>query len=109
MPAADIFRRLHEAGVRLEMQGERLSASPASRLTDELRTLIRSNKPALVVYLDQAHQTTAQLIEAAMQACDFHADGPEAREQMRQACIDTPPHLREDLCDHFKNTYEKKP
>ena len=45
------------------------------------------------------------LLEAAMRACDAWKDGPEAREQMRRDCIDTPPHLRADLRDHFNQTY----
>lgn len=107
MDAAAIFQRLYAAGVRLELQGERLSASPAGRLNDELRALIRSNKPALAAYLDEAHQTTVELIEAAMRACDHHGDGTEAREQMRRECHETPPALRADLRDHLNDSYPK--
>lgn len=46
-----------------------------------------------------------ELLQAAMRACDAWQDGPEAREQMRRDCIDTPPHLRADLRDHFNQTY----
>lgn len=109
MDAATIFQCLYAAGVRLELQGDRLSASPAGRLNEELRALIRTNKPALVEYLTEAHQTTLELIEAAMRACDHHGDGPEAREQMRRECHETPPALREDLRDHLKQTYRDKP
>lgn len=106
MDAATILRKLYAAGVRLDLQqGDRLNASPASRLTDELRRLIRDHKPELVAYLTEAHQTSAELIEAAMRACDHHKDKPEAREQMRRECMDTPPHLRADLRDHFNQTY----
>lgn len=109
MGAADIFLRLYSAGVRLEMQGERLTAAPAARLNDELRDLIRGNRPALVGYLNEAHQTTARLIESAMRACDHHGDGPEAREQMLRECLDSPPHLRSDLADHFQKNYRPSP
>lgn len=109
MDAPTIFQRLYAAGVRLELHGERLSASPAARLNDDLRALIRTHKPALVAYLTDAHQTTLELIEAAMRACDHHGDGPEAREQMRRDCHETPPAMREDLRDHFKQTYRDKP
>lgn len=45
------------------------------------------------------------LIHAAMRACDFHGDGIEARDQMRQDCIDTPHELRADLLEHFRKEY----
>lgn len=45
------------------------------------------------------------LIAAAMRACDHHGDGPEAREQMRQDCINTPSHLQADLLAHFTEQY----
>ncbi|WP_439518497.1 hypothetical protein [Hydrogenophaga sp.] len=105
MEAAAIFQRLYAAGVRLELQGERLSASPAARLNEELRALIRTHKPALVTYLIDAHQTTLELIEAAMRACDHHGDGPVAREAMRRECLETPRELRADLRDHLNQTY----
>jgi len=47
----------------------------------------------------------ARLIAAAMKACDHHGDGEQARADMRQQCLDTPPHLRADLLDHFQQTY----
>ncbi len=109
MDAAAILRQLYAAGVRLELQGDRLSASPASRLTDDLRALIRGHKPELIAYLTEAHRTTAELIEASMRACDFHGDGLQAREQMQRDCLDTPPHLRADLRDYFNQTYRAKP
>lgn len=108
MDAATILRHLYAAGIHLDLKGDRLSASPAARLTDELRDLIRTHKPALVAYLTEAHQTSAELIEAAMRACDHHGDGPQAREQMHRECTDTPPHLRPDLLDHFDQTYPRK-
>lgn len=109
MDATAIFQRLYASGVRLELQGDRLFATPSARLNDELRALIRSNKPALAAYLGEAHQTTVELIEAAMRACDHHGDGPAAREQMRRDCHETPPALRADLRDHFDQSYGRKP
>lgn len=105
--AASILRRLHAGGIRLDRRGDRLHASPASHLTDELRELIRSHKPELVAYLAEAHQTAAHLIEAAMRACDVHADGPEAREQMRQDVLAIPEQMRADLLAHFRATYPR--
>lgn len=48
------------------------------------------------------------LIQAAMKACDYWGDDSLARDQMRQDCMDTPPHLRADLIDHFQQEYGAK-
>lgn len=109
MEAIEILRRLFAVGVRLELRGDRLRAWPATSLDDQLRALIRSNKPALVVYLAEAHKTSAELIEVALRACDFYDDSPEARDQMQRECINTPPHLLADLRDYFNQTYGNKP
>lgn len=45
------------------------------------------------------------LLEAASKACDYWRDGPEAREQMRRDCLETPENLRADLLAHFKAAY----
>jgi LmbE family N-acetylglucosaminyl deacetylase len=108
MTPEQILRHLFAAGVRLDLRGDRLCAWPATSLNDELRALIRSNKPALVIYLVEAHQTDADLIEAAMRACDFNGDGLHAREQMQRDCLETPPHLRADLRDYFNQSYRAK-
>lgn len=49
----------------------------------------------------------ARLIHAAMRACDYWGDSAASRAPMRQACIDTPPHLRADLLEHFRTMYSK--
>jgi hypothetical protein len=54
-----------------------------------------------------AHRVTAELLAAAVRACDFHGDSPAAGEQMRADCLATPPHLRADLLAHFTTTYPK--
>lgn len=46
-----------------------------------------------------------ELLDAAMRACDAWNDTAQARDQMRRECLETPPHLRADLLDHFNNTY----
>lgn len=108
MEAAEIFRQLSAAGIRLELQGDQLSASPASRLTDNLRAVVRAHKPALIAYLAEAHVTTAELLTAAARACDRWGDSPEARAQMRQDIEATPPQLRADLLEHLQATYPKE-
>jgi hypothetical protein len=62
MGAPDILGRLAEAGVRLSADGDKLRAEPADRLTDELRSLIRANKPALLARLG-GHARDAEALE----------------------------------------------
>jgi hypothetical protein len=47
----------------------------------------------------------ADLLIAAMRACDFNADSEQAREQMRADCLNTPAHLHADLLAHFQSAY----
>lgn len=56
-----------------------------------------------------AHRLSADLIKAAMRACDHWGDCDAAQAQMRIACLDTPPHLRADLLAHFTQTYGGNP
>lgn len=107
MDAAEIFKCLHAAGISLAFAGDRLTASPSSRMNDELRDLIRSHKAELVEYLQAARATTAALIDAAMRACDHHGDSEPARQQMREQCLALPPHLQADLLAHFQRAYRK--
>ena len=46
-----------------------------------------------------------ELIEAAMRACDHYGDGPAARQEMVQQCLEVPAHLRAELHQHFIRTY----
>lgn len=47
-------------------------------------------------------QLASDLIEAAMKVCDKHGDGEAARADMRQQCMELPPHLQQDLLEHFQ-------
>ena len=47
-------------------------------------------------------QLASDLIEAAMKVCDHHGDGEAARADMRQQCMELPPHLQADLLAHFQ-------
>ncbi len=52
MPApSEILDRLRHLGVNVRTDGSRLIVAPRDALTDELRTLIRQHKPALVAVL----------------------------------------------------------
>ena len=52
-----------------------------------------------------AHRVTADLIKAALLACDHWGDSPADRDLMRLECLATPAHLQADLLNHFKKTY----
>lgn len=51
MGANELIGLLALAGVQLSMDGEQLNAEACAPLTDELRALIRDNKPALLAAL----------------------------------------------------------
>ena len=78
---------------------------PAGRLTDPQRAAIKAHKVELIACIQEAANLTTELLAAAMRACDAHGDGPEAREQMRLDCLETPPQLRADLLQHFRDVY----
>lgn len=44
---------------------------------------------------------TTRLMMAAMRRCDQFNDSDKARQDMREQILETPPHLRQDLLDHF--------
>jgi hypothetical protein len=44
---------------------------------------------------------SAELMAAAMRRCDAFNDGEQARQEMREQVLEIPPHLRQDLLDHF--------
>ena len=108
MSAVQILRAAHTAGltVSLAKTPGNLFVHPVEHLTPELRAMLIEFKEETVSFLHDASQTTAALIEAAMLASDHFGDGPEAREQMRLECLDTPAHLKADLLAHFKSAYK---
>ncbi|WP_295584483.1 hypothetical protein [uncultured Lamprocystis sp.] len=61
MTAAAVLTHLNAAGIRLEVRAGALLATPKESLTDDARSLIRANKPALLELLsrpaaDAAHR-----------------------------------------------------
>lgn len=111
MTPQQLIAKLWGEGIPISLSSDGKSLTvPAGKLTDTCRALILSNKQALIRFLTDAQATTADLLKAAMRACDHHGDNDAAREQMRADCLGTPPHLQADLLDHFKKTYpESKP
>lgn len=64
MGAVDLLTRLASAGFRLTPNGDKLRVEPASRLTDELRSLIWENKLALLAALSTNAPTQCSLRDA---------------------------------------------
>lgn len=94
--------------INLTADGMHLSV-PARRLTPEQRDRILAHKPELVAFLHVARETTEQLLAAAMQACDHWQDSPQARQEMRQQCLELPLHKRAEMRDYFDKNYGKRP
>lgn len=89
----------------------RLMASPANaaNYTVERGKVRRPLATVATVAIRQQRSTSidpavTELLEAAMRVCDAWNDSEAAREQMRQDLLQTPPHLRADLLEHFKKT-----
>ncbi len=108
MIAADILAELwrSDTAIRLTDDGVNL-AVPAGRLTTAQRKRIIAHKPELLAFLHTARQTTEELLAAAMRACDCWQDSPQARQQMREQCLELPLHLHAELLEHLRQTYGK--
>lgn len=106
MTAAELFADLLASGIDLQCtaDGESLSV-PANALTSEQRALVVLHKSELIGLVKQLRRVTVQLHQVAMHVCDHWNDSPSAREQMRQDCLSTPPHLRADLLAHLQQAY----
>lgn len=81
-----------------------VSSVPPQRLLEKTQG-VSSVSSVGVVALFENCIPAGELIAAAMRACDAHGDSPEAREQMRRDCLETPPHLRADLLQHLRAAY----
>lgn len=103
MSAFSIIQDLEAQGVRLKLSGDGANLIvPAGSLSPEQRVLVLTHRAEILALLVEARKTTTALIKAAMLACDHHNDSDAAREEMRQDCLATPPHLQADLLDHFR-------
>lgn len=88
---------------KLDMQAIREAAHvppPAAQPLAELATVatLAISQPAKEKAFDLL---AARLMAAAMRRCDQFNDGDKARQDMREQVLETPPHLRQDLLDHF--------
>lgn len=94
------------AGATPTQQGAATGATRADS-GEKLRVAFASTRNTQLGSLT-AHRVTADLLKAAMRACDHYGDGPAARELMRADCLATPAHLQQDLLDHFNQTLKVK-
>lgn len=102
MSAFSIIQDLDAQGVWLKLSGDGANlVVPAGSLSPDQRALVLSHKAEILELLVDARKTTSWLIAAAMRVCDQHNDSEAAREEMRQDVQGTPPHLQQDLLDHF--------
>jgi len=109
MTASAILADLLASGIELECTPDGKSLTvPAGVLTEQQRAQVLAHKADLIRLVQESSRIIHQLLLAAMRAFDHHGDGSEAREQMRQDCLQTPPHLRADLLDYFRQTYGRK-
>jgi hypothetical protein len=102
MSAFSLIQDLEAQGVWLKLSGDGANlVVPAGSLSSEQRATVLSHKAEILEFLVDARKTTTALVKAAMQVCARHNDSDVAREEMRQDCLKLPPHLQQDLLDHF--------
>ncbi len=78
----------------------------AGLLNDAQRAAIRANKYELIACIQDAAKITSELMTAAMRACDFWRDSPQAREQMRHDILNSRPEHRQELLRMFRSDYK---
>lgn len=77
---------------------------PAGKLTPGQRAAVVAHKAELIARLVASADLTSRLLNVAMRRCDHFNDSEQARQQMREQVLEIPPHLRQDLLDHFLGT-----
>jgi hypothetical protein len=108
MSAETILAELLECGITPSVtpDGNGIEVE-AGLLNDAQRAAIRANKYELIACIQNAARITAELMAAAMRACDYWGDSPQAREQMRQDILNSRPEHRQELLKHFESEYPK--
>ena len=71
---------------------------PAGKLTEAQRAAVLGHKPALIAYILESARITTELLQTAMRAAAQWKDDPD---EWHRQCMEVPPHLRQDLLDHF--------
>ncbi|MFA9285856.1 hypothetical protein ACCQ08_13795 [Comamonas sp. SY3] len=106
MTAETILFELLECGITPSVtpDGDGIEVE-AGLLNDAQRAAIRANKYELIACIQDAARITSQLMNAAIRACDYWGDSPQAREQMRQDILNSRPEHRQELLRMFKTDY----
>lgn len=104
MTAAALLFDLWQCGIqpRTDPDAQHLLL-PANKLTPAQRQALTECKADVLELLTAP--LMQELMDAAMRACDYWQDSPEARLQMRFDVWNTPPDQREDLLDYFRSEY----
>lgn len=71
MGAPDVLHLIRESGLTLTSDGDRLIVTPSDRLTDDLRTLIRDNKPGILDALESESAELTRLVRLCGEQYDF--------------------------------------
>ena len=90
-----------DAGLVLNTDNDRLFVGPASRLTDDLRDLIRAHKVELLAAVREAERVTADLIASINRCCDARGDTERNRAGLLSEIGDFDQRLQADLVEHF--------
>ena len=105
MEAIRVLRLATSKGVRVYLADGRLMATPNGQIDGELRDELRAHKEEVVDFLTASESTRREVLSLARVACEHFQDGPEARLAMKEACLNTPPELLDDLLVHFREEY----
>ena len=99
MGAADLLRHVRAAGFTLDLADGKLLVAPASMLTDELRTALRSSKTEVLALLTAEREADAEAFEerAAIMEFDGGLHRAEAEAAARQ-CVDCERFTRRRTC-----------
>jgi len=87
----DALKEIKQAGLIISLAGDQLKVDNAERLTDRLRSLIRTNKPALVSQLSKTNAAKANELQNDIReqieerAAIMEFDGGLSRKEAEQA------------------------
>jgi hypothetical protein len=105
MTPETILADLLESGIELGVTPDNTGILvPAGKLSPGQRAAVLAHKLDLISYLLESMSIKAQLLDAALQRCEEFKDIEKHRQDMREQILETPPHLRQDLLEHFLGT-----
>lgn len=105
---AEISQTPHQPTAKTDEMGVLAVSSVPAGAVYQLRNVVSSVSSVGVVALFENRILAADLMDAAMVACENHGDSDAKRSQMRADVLATPEHLHADLLDHFNKTYPKR-